>query len=107
MPAFKTPDDKRNWEKAYWNSAEGKERQWKSVPYVVELKTNGEFRAEDVPPGDYELEIHYHQAATEAGTEDRCLGELHHPFNVPPAAAADVKAVDIGTLKFVFKPTAN
>jgi uncharacterized GH25 family protein len=87
------------WTREHWDSSEGRARQLRNVSYVFEFRSNNVFQTEDVPPGTYECEIHYHQAAAIAGQSDVCLGILKKEVTIPVLPAGeDDTPVDLGTL---------
>ena len=105
QPKFNDAAQEGAWARTYWNSAAGEARQVAGVPYVLTLEPNGRFRADDVPPGDYELEIHYHEPSASTGAPDVCRGLLKQKVTIPKAPAGQPDApVDLGTWTLTLKP---
>jgi len=105
QPKFNDAAEERAWSRTYWNSAAGETRQLAGVPYVLTLESNGRFRADAVPPGDYELEIHYHEPSASTGAPDVCRGLLKHKVTIPKAPAGQPDApVDLGTWTLTLRP---
>jgi len=106
QPEFKDPAQQRAWQRAYWSSAAGQARQIANVPYVLTLESNGRFHADDVPPGDYDLEIHYHQAPASSDGPENCRGILKRRITVPEAPPGQPYApFEIGTIALSLKAT--
>lgn len=105
IPEFKNSEAKRAWEWEYWSSEEGKERQKISVPYVLEFKgPEGDFAVQNVPVGDYELEVHYHEPPAKSGEPDHCLGILKKEITISEQHISNGdKKLDLGTFKIKLK----
>jgi hypothetical protein len=101
----KLPDSvaTNRWVREFWDSSEGRARQISNVSYIFEFQSNNVFRADNVPAGTYECEIHYHQPASVADQPDVCLGILKQPVTIPPGNPDT--PVNLGTLKIALKKT--
>ena len=91
------------WMREFWDSSEGRARQVSNVSYVFEFSSNNVFHVDNVPAGDYECEIHYHQPGSLADHPDVCMGILKQPVTIPQGAPGI--PVDLGTLKITLKKT--
>ena len=66
-------------------------------PWVLLFDTDGRFRVEDVPPGQYTLEVHYHEPDLSAAERSWCRGQLRTSVVVPAVEAGrEADAVDLG-----------
>ena len=100
-PEFKNEAEKRAWELALWRSPEGKERLRHHRHYLLDLKADGHFRVDDVPPGEYDLEIHYHEASAEVNMPDVCLGKSQQSVTIPVSTSGD--SIDVGSVVVALK----
>lgn len=91
------------WLLNYWDSPEGRARDIANVPYVMQYQSNNVFSVENVPAGDYECEIHYHEATGDAS--DQCIGIVTNSVRIPAMGKGAVNdPVDLGTLILQIKP---
>jgi uncharacterized GH25 family protein len=96
------------WLRAYWDSQEGRERQISEVQYILRFESNNVFRAENVPAGEYECEIHYHEPAILPGERDACLGILRKLVVIPDGRPGESGAAcDLGTMTIALKPSGH
>jgi hypothetical protein len=92
------------WLRAYWDSAQGRARQVAEVRYVLQFKSTNVFYAENVPPGVYECEIHYHEPAANADAPDNCLGILRKEVVIAePQPGQRDEPCDLGKLIITLK----
>jgi uncharacterized GH25 family protein len=91
------------WMREFWDSSDGRARQQSNVTYVFEFSSNNVFRVDNVSPGTYECEIHYHQPASVADQPDVCLGILKQPVTIPPGEPRT--PINLGTLKIHLRRT--
>lgn len=89
------------WIREFSDSFEGRARQVCNVSYAVEFSSNNIFHVDNVPPGTYECEIHYHQLTAAGDQPDVCLGILKQPVTI--ASDKLDTPVDLGTLKITLK----
>ncbi len=88
----------------FWQSPEGKERQRKERQYVLIFDTNGNFHADNVPPGQYDLAIQVTDPEDEYYNR-RYIGTVHRPVTVSNEPDARVNApVDIGAVDLTIRP---
>jgi peroxiredoxin len=70
------------------------------APYGVEILAGGYFRALDLKPGDYSLQIALHEPPPgDSCGWGRLLSEYVHKFTVPVDGGAGHAPVDLGTLE--------
>ena len=96
------------WWRGYWDSEQGRARQVADIRYVLQFRSNNIVHAENVPAGDYECEIHYHEPAASADEPDNCLGILTKEVVIPelPAGQSD-EPFDLGSLTITLKPSSH
>jgi len=84
-------------QREFWQSDAGRERQRAERMYVLLFETNGNFRAENVPPGKYTLALNFTDPDDEPYNR-RTIGMLNKEVVVPDDRNAKVNApFDIGT----------
>ena len=102
MPLVEPPpgEDPQTWQRKYWESAEGKQRQKETHHFGVVIETNGDFRIEDVPAGTYELRGELREGgATVFDWGGRLLGRINQEVLVPERAADKPhETLDLGEL---------
>jgi Carboxypeptidase regulatory-like domain len=96
------------WWRAYWDSEAGRARQISDVSYTLQLGSNNVFHVENVPPGNYELEIHYHELSPRENEPDNCLGILRQEVVIPqlPPGQQD-EPCNLGRMIITLKPSAQ
>jgi len=67
-------------------------------PPVVAIAPDGSFKAEDVPPGEYQLAFHSFEAGPQAGVADD-LADGAVNFSVPRGPAASDGPIDVGAVQ--------
>lgn len=96
------------WSDRWWNSSEGLEyrRNWREFGRAS-LAPDGGIRVEEVPPGEYELNLTYRgEPGNRLGIVPQNVGYLTMKFTVPeiPGGFSD-EPLDLGTLKPMPKPS--
>ena len=94
-----------DWLNHQSSSPEGREYASRRVFIIVGLASDGSFRIDDVPPGDYRLAIRvngksqYHVTAT-YGRDPGPFGRIVHTFTIPaiPGGRSDVP-LDLGLMR--------
>jgi protocatechuate 3,4-dioxygenase beta subunit len=113
LPPLSTPQladamATNDWLRAYWDTPEGRTRQVSNVVYVLQFKSNNLFQVENVRPGSYECEIHYHQPGSAADEPDKCLGILRKQVEIPSVNTGQPDlSVDLGRLVISLKSPAR
>ena len=91
--------------KAWARSDEAKSYQKHVQSFIVEFAPNGSFRAEEVPPGKYELDVMLTASDKPVQTPSDYLGLFHQEVVVPdPPNSQDDSPADLGTLEGEVKP---
>ena len=94
------------WLRAYWDSDPGRARQISDVHYVLQFESNNVFRAENIPAGLYECEIHYHEPSVREGEPDTCLGIMRKEIAIPELRPGQRdEPCDLGTMTTTLKPS--
>jgi thiol-disulfide isomerase/thioredoxin len=109
MPEPEPPpgEDPQAWQRNYRDSAEGKQRQRDTHHFALEIEANGDFRANDVPSGTYELRGELREGGANAlAWGGRLLGRVNQEVLVPERAANKPNdALDLG--EFVLQVAKN
>jgi peroxiredoxin len=106
MPEPPSGEDPSTWLTAYWQSAEGKQRQRATHQFAMVIQASGEFRIRDVPPGTYELrgDLREGDGNTLPGF-GKLLGSVNRDVTVPeppagqPNTPLDLRDVVVQMLK--------
>jgi hypothetical protein len=99
-PSFGDEAARQAWHRDWRRSAVGQRRALDEFPFVLSFEADGHFRVEDVPPGTYTLEVHYHDLTATTTGSARCHGVLQTTVTVEPAAEnAVTDPVDLGQLR--------
>ena len=88
MPEPEPPpgEDSQAWQRNYWDSAEGKQRQRDTHQFALEIEANGDFRVDDVPPGTYDLRGELREGgASVLAWGGRLLGRVTRRCSCPSA----------------------
>jgi peroxiredoxin len=112
MSAKMTEDEQRQaWqdynrrEEAFWRSEAGRQAERAQRAYALIFETNGAFRIENVPPGDYMLYV----SPTNPERGDNYyenIGFLNKPVTIPEAASGAPDApFDLGELEVQIRGT--
>jgi len=95
------------WLRAYWDSDQGRARQIADVHYVLQFESNNVFRAQNVPAGVYECEIHYHEPAAHDDEPDNCLGIMRKEVVIPELRRGQPEEpFDLGRMTITLNPSA-
>jgi hypothetical protein len=94
-------DRQRAWWFAFYETEEGRKYYERANGYVVDVRSDGSFRLDDVPEGRYRLKLEYVESpawpdSPEATNASVKLAVLEMYFDVP--AGPDEKPLDLGTL---------
>lgn len=95
-------DQKRDWNVRWWGSGEGKKRQRAGPRYgryhSAQIHTDGGFLCDDVPPGDYKLNIRLGRKWKHGA--GRTIGTLQRRIRVPEPSRVGMDApFELGELK--------
>lgn len=102
-PQTNDPVAEQLWLRNYWDSPAGRARQIASAPFVLQYQSNNVFTADNIPAGDYECEIHYHEFT--GSDTDRCLGIVKQDVRIPLAGPASTNTpLDLGVLTIHLQP---
>lgn len=99
--------DAAEWAQRWWNSPEGFEYRSEWFAFVRDnLSPDGTIRVEDVPPGDYRLQLTWSgEPVRGRDIEPRNVGYVTLKFTVPEIQGGQTdEPLDLGTLKPVPKP---
>jgi thiol-disulfide isomerase/thioredoxin len=89
-------EDLRAWQRKYWDSPEGRQRQRETLHFGLVAQPNGEFRIDDVPPGTYVLQGGLREGGA-SSWGGRSLGRLTQDVAVPEPGADKVNGpFDLG-----------
>jgi peroxiredoxin len=95
------------WIEKYWQSAEGKKQLRKNLNFPVIVQENGEFRIDDVPAGDYQLE----GEVREGGSSDpwsggKVLGRVKEEIAIrAPEPGKEDARIDLGNITAIIAKT--
>jgi hypothetical protein len=105
-PYPKQPTELSLEERQKWYSSEAGRAAWKKVrAYSGIFSSDGSFRADEVPPGNYELDIMLSSAAEPWNPGD-FAASAHREIVIPDAATKDDdSAVDLGKVEVKLKTT--
>jgi thiol-disulfide isomerase/thioredoxin len=103
IPKDLSPEQKARWYEEWSHTPEGKAYQERSQRnYCVKVEGDGSFRVDDVPAGEYDLNIAVNEPlpGNQCGIGGDLLGSVTHKVNVPemPGGRSD-EPLDVGTLE--------
>ena len=103
IPKDLSPEQRARWYEEWSKTPEGKAYQERSQRnYSVKVQSDGTFRVDDIPAGQYDLNITVNEPLPEnqAGIGGDLLGSVTHKVNVPemPGGRSDLP-LDVGTLE--------
>jgi hypothetical protein len=101
VPAGLSGLARAEWCGKYWKSEEGRARARAWCVYPLDIKADGAFTVEGVPPGDYELSGQLSDAAGDLsrGFLGHTIGSLQQDVTVPqPADSQSAEKIDLGAI---------
>jgi hypothetical protein len=99
-PAFPDEATHQAWHREWARSVDGRRRALDQFPFVLSFEADGRFQVEDVPPGTYTLEVHYHDPISTTTGSNLCRGVLQTQVTVPATVAGAVAdPVDLGQFR--------
>jgi hypothetical protein len=94
-------------QREFWNSPAGRAIELTQRSYVLLFETNGSFRVDDVPPGQYQLEIAPTDPQQEYYNYQR-IGSLYRQVTIPePPPGKPYEPFDLGTLQLAIRSKAR
>ncbi len=97
--------EQRKQEAAFWRSPPGRAWERSQRTYVLEFETNGTFRVDGVPPGNYTLSVNPTDPTREDYSYDQ-IGNLSRAVSVPEADPGEVgKPVELGEIEIAIRAT--
>jgi RNA polymerase sigma factor (sigma-70 family) len=97
FPDF-TPEQQEAWYDRFYKTAEGRGYFQGERQYAVDLQADGSFRIEDVPAGNYALELHF--KGRHSQYVDALFAFAHGTISVPPIPGArSDEPLDMGVVK--------
>ncbi|MBN1343982.1 MAG: redoxin domain-containing protein [Phycisphaerae bacterium] len=101
-PKDLSEDDRQAWYKKYYRSEKGL-AEWRSHrSYVADVESDGQFRIDDVPPGDYTGQIEVAKKGEDFG---KASGRATLKFTVPPIEGLRTdEPLDLGQIVVKFPP---
>ena len=84
------------WWNAYWRSSANAELEDSVQSIVLDIANDGAFAADDVPPGNYRLEV---QFPGPKGSPDEITATVNRPFAVPDSS--DATPLNLGAVPAV------
>jgi len=95
-PQELSPDEAKKWHEAFRQSEAYTRMRTNDVTIIPDVKKDGFFSAEDVPPGEYVLDIEAGRADIAVSKQRGRVAGVVHRFTVPPGE--DGSVFDLGTI---------
>jgi hypothetical protein len=99
----KSPAEKREWVSRWAGTPEAKAflAGYQTFPIIV--SPDGQFRAEAVPPGRWQLKVFVDAVNPNTGISGATAGEISLPFDVPEPVPGNEGPIDLGDVRPIKK----